>query len=176
MSYPSYSHFVGTIHGILSAKASWLAEESQTLAAIAQAYGDQAADFSHREVTTLTLAAYYKNLGGIYLPREQLTGKLSTAETRAYTKTWHLLSARIATHANLPEVANLLEHYCDRAIPGDRLSSTFQVLNCWASCRQEKPYRPGMSIQDSKMSLLQRVEMGWSDGAVVDQFLRFLGI
>jgi hypothetical protein len=169
MSNPSYSNFCGTLRALLAAKALWLADESEVLHGALTSYA-LTLRLSRNDAAALRLAAYLKNLGAIYMPSETIARRIE-AKDLAHIKAWQLLSVEIATQAKLPDVALILEQYPARATPSDRLASIFQVVNCWVSCRLEKPYRAALTASESRLILEQRAEMGWSDTAIVAHFL-----
>ncbi|MBD1871983.1 hypothetical protein H6F75_00665 [Nodosilinea sp. FACHB-131] len=170
MSHPSYRHFIGVLHGMLSAKAAWLADESQQLSAALRDYGAiiHVEDHSLRD---LEVAAYLKNMGALYLSGDVLAQRTDRPTELGAIKVWQLLSARIARHSGMDQVALILDGYYQRSIPEDQLTSLFQVVNCWVSCRTQKGYRLPMSLVDARMTLEQRANMCWSEPALVEHFL-----
>jgi len=155
---------------MLSAKAMWLADESVALAEALRTYGGYLHIEPHNQIT-LHMAAYLKNVGAIYLSSSALSSELSNPASHTAVKTSQLISARVARHAGLTQVASILDDYYQRSIPGDQLTSIFQITNAWVSCRQMKPYRQPLSISDAKVALRQRAEMCWSDPNLVEHFI-----
>lgn len=169
--YPSFNQHVLAIRAILRHKAGWLADESASLAQALLRYG-KIISLEPMPAKVLTLAAYYKNLGALYLPPEILTKEIKSQVLHlACTQTLHLLSAQIAKEADLPDVCAVLEGYYHRGIPRDQLTRLFQVVNAWVSCRHPKGWRPALTIHDSVITLQQRAEMEWSDPVLVAHFL-----
>lgn len=173
MSSPSFNQFLATLRTQLRIKANWLANESVVLDDNLRTYG-LIIELTTTEIRQLQVAAYIKNMGAIYLGNEALSQEMPSAVLQSAIKTWQLLSLEIAVASGMESVTTIIEQYAMRQIPENRLASIFQVVNVWVSCLMPKGYRPPMTPHDAKTTLLQRVELGWSDRAVVDHFLSTL--
>lgn len=173
MSNPSFNQFLSTLRTQLRIKAGWLADESVALDRTLRNYGI-ALELSTADIRQLQVAAYMKNLGAIYLDSAVLCEQLPSPLLQSALKTWQLLSLEIAKASEMDAVVTILEQHAQRRSPDDRLASVFQVVNAWVACMTPKGYRAPMTASEAKATLLQRVELGWSDRAVVDHFLQTL--
>lgn len=173
MSYPSFRSYVKTLRGMLKRKSRWLAQESVLLADLCLAYGTLAG-LSDREKKTLFLAAYFKNLGAVFLHKMVLEQQFETYDQAlTHLTPWFLESAQLARDAELNDVAVILEQYHQRAVPSDKLAKVFQVLNAWIACRHPKAWRPPMNIRDTLSILESRAQQEWSDAYTTYHFIEY---
>ncbi|MBD0268329.1 hypothetical protein [Pseudanabaena sp. FACHB-2040] len=137
------------------------------------AYGTLAG-LSDREKKTLFLAAYFKNLGAVFLNPIVLEQEFQNhKQVQTHLNTWFQESAQLAKEAGLSEVAIILDQYYRRSVPQDKLAKIFQVLNAWVSCRNRKAWRPSMSEKDTLIILEQRAQLEWSDPYTVHHFIEY---
>jgi response regulator RpfG family c-di-GMP phosphodiesterase len=174
MSYPSFHTYLKTLQELLKRKKPELAQESTVLANLCQAYG-QRIGLTEREITTLLLAAYYKNLGALTISHRVFCQSFDHyGQLMARVVSWFEESSELAETAGLPEVATVLSQYYQRTIPAHPLAKIFQVLNAWVSCHQNRGWRLAMSDRDALIVLKQRAILAWSDPKVVAQFIRLM--
>lgn len=171
MSYPSFHTYLKTLRELLKRKSQWLLEESTLLGELCLVYG-QLMGLSERDKRTLYLAAYYKNLGAVYLNDRLLEQSFDNdGQSLTQLKPWFDESVALAKAAGLRDVAIILEQYYQRAIPEHQLARIFQVLNAWVACRQQKSWRPSMSDKEALLILKQRAQMAWADPQIVSHFV-----
>lgn len=173
MSHPSFTTYLRTLSCLLQQKGSWLQKESQDLAKLCQVYGKRL-NLSHSERKTLLMAAYFKNLGAIFVNDRYLEQVFPDhSHMRANLNIWFLESAKLARDAGLDEVATILEQYHRREIPQHKLARIFQVLNTWIACQQEKGWRCPMTEREARIILEQRAHLNWSDPQIVRHFIHY---
>lgn len=173
MSYPSFKNYICTLRGLLKRKKSWLLEESALLSSLCLEYSDMA-KLTPGERKTLCLAAYFKNLGAIYISDYLLEQEFSShGEMLACLNMWFVESSQLAIDAGLTEVATILDQYHRRATPENKLAKIFQVLNTWIACQQDKGWGQAMSDREARLILEQRAQMNWSDPHTVHAFLKY---
>jgi hypothetical protein len=173
VSYPSLRSYIKTLRGLLKRKSSWLAQESMALADLCLAYGTLAG-LTEREKKTLFIAAYFKNLGAVFLNNLVLEQKFdSYPQVQAHLGSWFQESAELAREAGLAEVAVILEQYHPRTVPEDKLAKIFQVLNAWVSCRHPKAWRAPMGEEETLAALEERAQLQWSDAYTVYHFVEY---
>ncbi|MEL6381413.1 MAG: hypothetical protein AAFQ89_02865 [Cyanobacteria bacterium J06626_18] len=171
MSYPSFKSYIKTLGGLLKIKGNWLLKESKDLAKLCSSYG-KTLNLTSEEKKSLLLAAYFKNLGAIYLSDYLLDQEFRDHSTMtASMNIWFAASKKVAQDAGLEEVATILAQYHLREVPQHRLARIFQVLNTWVACQQQKGWGKPMSIQETKLILEQRAQLQWSDPSIVGHFL-----
>jgi response regulator RpfG family c-di-GMP phosphodiesterase len=171
MTYPTFKTYLRTLSSLLRRKAYWLVEESQDLALLCQDYS-KALNLSHSERKSLLLAAYFKNLGALYINNYVLEREFRDHnQLVASLNTWFSESVSLAKDAGLPEVALILDQYHQRKIPDHKLARIFQVLNAWVACQQKKGWRKSMSEREALIILEQRARLRWSDPMVVRHFV-----
>jgi hypothetical protein len=172
MSYPSFKTYINTLGHLLKRKGSWLLKESHELAKLCQVYG-KVLNLDHRDRKTLLLAAYFKNLGAIYVSDYLLEQEFRDHEQmQTCLSTWFVESAELARDAGLDDVAVILEQYYLREVPQDRLARIFQVLNTWIACQQRKGWRHSMTEKEARIILEQRAQLNWSDPSIVNHFVQ----
>jgi len=175
MSYPSFSSYLKTLSSLLKHKGSWLQQESKDLARLCQIYGKQL-NLTHDERKILLIAAYYKNLGALFISDYLLEHEFRDhGHMVASLSTWFVESARIARDADLDEVATILEQYHLRKVPSTKLARIFQVLNTWVACQQIRGWRHPMSEREARVILEQRARLRWSDPIIVRHFVHYCG-
>lgn len=173
MSYPSLRSYIKTLRGLLKRKSNWLARESSLLADLCLAYGTLAG-LSDREKKTLFLAAYFKNLGAVFVNSTALEQEFENhKQVLAHLNNLFVQSTQLAHEAGLAEVAVILDQYYRRSVPEDKLAKIFQVLNAWVACRHQKAWRPSMSERDTLIILEQRAQLEWSDPYTVYHFIEY---
>lgn len=172
MSYPSFKTYIKTLSGLLTLKGSWLMRESRELADLCLVYG-KSLDLNVKEMKTLLLAAYFKNIGAIYLSDYLLDQEFRDHnQMMASMNIWFGASIQIAKNAQLTDVATILEQYHLREIPEHKLARVFQVVNTWVACQQHKGWGQPMTAREAKLVLEQRAQLQWSDPSIVGHFLK----
>jgi hypothetical protein len=172
MSYPSFKNYLNTLAHLLKRKGNWLVKESYELANLCQEYG-KVLNLDHQERKTLLMAAYFKNLGAIYISDYLLEQEFRDHDQmKTCLHIWFTESAQLARDSGLENVAVILEQYYLREIPQDKLARIFQVLNTWIACQQRKGWRHSMTAKEARIILEQRARLRWSDPNIVSHFVQ----
>ena len=175
ISYPSFRNYIKTLSGLLKTKGSWLQKESRDLAKLCSLYG-QLLGLTAGEQKSLLMAAYFKNLGAVYLSDYVLDQEFRDhSKMIASMNIWFAASVQIAQDAGLDEVATILQQYHLREVPRHKLARIFQVLNTWVACQQEKGWGKPMTARETRLILEQRAQLHWSDPRIVSHFLKCCG-
>jgi hypothetical protein len=171
MSYPKFKNYINTLRGLLKRKKSWLLEEAAMLSGLCLDYSSKL-QLSESDRKTLCLAAYFKNLGAIYISDYLLDQEFSNhGEMLSSLDIWFVESRQLAQGAGLTEVATILDQYHRRIVPAHDLAKIFQVLNVWVACQQRKGWGQAMTPHEARVVLEQRAHMHWSDPATVYTFI-----
>lgn len=174
MKRPTFHNYLKTLSALLKQKGFWLIEEAKLLAHCCLTYGELIG-LTEKEKKTLYLAAYYKNLGALYISDFVLQMEFKDhGQMMTSMNIWFAESSELAREAKLTDVAVILEQYHRREIPDDKLASIFQVINTWVACHQHKGWRQAMHPQDALTALKQRAHHSWSDPEVVYHFIHNL--
>ena len=172
MSYPSFKNYIRTLGSLLQIKGSWLLKESKDLADLCLIYG-RLLGLTPEEKKSLLLAAYFKNLGAIYISDYMLEQEFRDyTQMTASMNIWFAASTQIARKAGLTEVATILDQYHLREVPQHNLARVFQVLNTWVACQQPKGWGQPMTTREARLILEQRAQLQWSDPSIVGHFLQ----
>ncbi|NER80281.1 MAG: hypothetical protein F6K42_12020 [Leptolyngbya sp. SIO1D8] len=172
MSYPSFTNYMRTLGSLLQRKGDWLLRESHALGQLCLSYSKMLG-LNSQDQKVLVLAAYFKNLGAIYLSDYLLEQEfLDHGQMMASLNIWFAESSQLARNAGLTEVAVILEQYPLRKIPEHRLARIFQVLNTWVACQQQKGWGETMTDQEARVVLEHRACLNWSDPAIVRHFVQ----
>ncbi|MBE7380533.1 MAG: hypothetical protein F6J95_003860 [Leptolyngbya sp. SIO1E4] len=172
MSYPSFTTYIKTLESLLKRKGEWLLRESRDLAELCLSYS-KALGLTPQGRKSLVMAAYFKNLGAIYLSDYLLEQEfLDHGEMMASLNIWFAESTQLARNAGLPEVAVILEQYHLRKVPEHKLARVFQVLNTWVACQQSKAWGQSMTDREARIVLEQRACLNWSDPNIVRHFVQ----
>ena len=171
MSHPSFKTYVKTLNSLLKYKGDWLQQEAQDLAKLCHMYG-KLLQLDENERKTLLLAAYFKNLGALYIADQLLEEEFRDhGHMVASLNIWFAESANIARDSGLTDVEAILNQYHLRTIPQHKLARIFQVLNTWIACQQEKGWRHPMTEREARIILEQRARLRWSDPLIVRHFI-----
>ena len=176
MSYPSFHTYIRTLKELIRRKNPELAEESAVLAKVCSLYG-RPMGLPDRDIRTLLLAAYFKNLGATTISDRAFSQSFdSYGQLIACVNSWFDESTKLAEMAGLPQVALVLGQYYQRAVPQDPLARVFQVFNAWVACHQKRGWRVAMSDREALIVLKQRAILAWSDSQVVNRFIKLLPV
>lgn len=173
MSYPSFRSYTKTLRGLLRRRSDWLAKETLSIADLCLTYANLVG-LSDKDKKDLFLAAYFKNLGAVFLSNEILEQQFeSHSQAMHHLHLRFAESTKLAREAGLIDVAIILDQYYHRAVPNNKLAKVFQVINTWVACRQRKAWRPSMSEQEARSVLEQRATSEWSDPYTVYHFIEY---
>ncbi|MEM9006805.1 MAG: hypothetical protein AAGE59_25170 [Cyanobacteria bacterium P01_F01_bin.86] len=157
----------------MKTKGNWLLKESKDLAELCLIYG-RCLKLPPEDQKSLLLAAYFKNLGAIYLSDYLLDQEFRDhSQMMASMNIWFAASTQVAKEAGLDEVVAILQQYHLREIPQHRLARIFQVLNTWVACQQPKGWGKPMTARETRLILEQRAQLHWSDPSIVGHFLEY---
>lgn len=171
MSYPTFRNYLKTLSSLLKRKGIWLLQESRELGEACRSYS-KVLGLTEAERKSLLLAAYFKNLGALYISDYLLDQEFRDhTQMTASLNVWFAESVQLAKDAGLDEVAIILEQYHLREVPTHQLARIFQVLNTWVACQQAKGWGHLMTAREAKLVLEQRAQCNWSDPSIVKHFL-----